>query len=1100
MKRSIAVLVVLLFFLTGPALAAQQGRLLRFPDVYGDKIVFVYAGDIWSVPTSGGLAERLTTHPGLELFPKFSPDGKTIAFTGQYDGNFNVYIMPSDGGEPTQLTFTPDIHHVSERMGPNNMVIEWYPDGEHILFLSRRSTFNDWFGRYFKVSIGGGLPEQLVLPKGGLASFSPDGNKIAYNRIFRNFRTWKHYKGGMAQDVWIYDFPNNTIKRVTDWVGTDTYPMWHGDVIYFGSDRGPEQRMNLYKYDIKTGQTTQLTHFKEYDVNWPSIGDKAIVFENGGYLYLLDLATEQVRKVDVLLPSENLYAKPRWVDASKSIRSFELSPKGKRALFEARGDIYTVPAKEGATRNLTRTSGVHEKYPTWSPDGKWILYVSDASGEDELYLRPQKGGKEIRLTRNGKVFRFQPVWSPDSKKIAFADKNHNLWVLDVPTRKITFVDSTIWWEIRDYRWSPDSRWLAYSKAGKNGFYTIYLWSVEDHKIRPVTTEFTNDYGPMFDPKGRYMYFISHRNINPILGEFDGDYANVKTAGIYLVTLQADSTSPFSPKSDEAPEKTEKKESPTSKKTAKEKKAKKTEETKPIRIDFEGITTRAVALPIKPANIAGLAVTADAVFYRTVPVRGMNGKLPGEQSALHRFDLKEKKDEVILSPVDGFDIAPTLDKLIYKSGRTYGIIDVGKGKKKVGDGKLDLSHMKVKIDPRQEWRQMFYEAWRLERDYFYNPKMNGVDWEAMKHRYEVLLPYVAHRYDLNYVIGEMLGELGNSHTYVGGGDYPEIEHTPVGFLGAELQLDPKTGYYRIAKIYPGANWKKQRRSPLTEPGVKAHVGDYILAVDGVELKAPTNPYSLLENKVGVNVELTLNSKPTLDGSWKTTVKPIASEFELHLLDWVENNRKKVEGATKGQVGYIYLSDMSSRGLNEFIEEFYPQIRKKGLIIDVRYNGGGFVDYLILERLRRVLVGMGMSRNAADHPIPENVFHGHLVAICNHYSASDGDIFPYYFQKYKLGPVIGTRTWGGVRGIRGYLRLLDGGYITVPEFSIYGLDSKWVIENHGVDPDIVVDNRPDLVVKGRDPQLEKAIEVIMGKIKKEPKTFPPRPPYMPPYPEQ
>ena len=1074
--------------------AEQEGRLLRFPDIYKNQIVFVYAGDLWEVNSSGGVARKLTSHPGLELFPKFSPDGNWIAFTGQYDGNMNVYAIPAEGGVPKQLTFTADVTHMPLRMGPNNQVIDWFPDGKHILFLSRQNTFNDWFGQLYKISLKGGLQQKLVLPKGGLTAFSPDGNKIAYNRIFRNFRTWKRYKGGMAQDIWLYDFKSNSSQRLTTYEGTDTYPMWHGNKIYFGSDRGPNQRINIYSYDLGSKQIRQITHFKEYDVNWPSIGGNTIVFENGGYLYTLNLSTESVKKLTIYVPGDRVEKRPHWENVKSYIHSYSLSPKGKRALFEARGDIFTIPAKRGNTRNLTESPGVHEKFPAWSPDGKWVAYVSDRTGEDEIYIQPQNGkGKVIRVTRDGCCFRFAPVWSPDSKKLAYADKNHRLFYVDITQKTPVLVDKAIEWEIRQYSWSPDSKWLTYAKPEKNHFYSIFLYSLTTKKISPITTDFTYDSTPVFDPEGKYLFFVSQRNYNAYLGNFDGNYAYLKTSGIYLVTLQADSLSPFAPKSDEAAIQKVKHQK------EKKKKSKKKEE-KILKIDLTGIQNRVVNIPIPSGNIGGLRASKGVIFYMTYPVSGLSGRMPGEKPGLHRYDLKKQKDSVLLSPISGYDLSADGSKLIIRTKAGYSIASAKAAKIQPSKEKLDLSKMRMKIDYTKEWRQMFNEAWRLERDYFYNPKMNGVDWKKIHDQYAVLLPYVANRFDLNYIIGEMIGELANSHTYVGGGEMAKIEHVSVGMLGADFQIDPKSNLYRIKKIYSGENWKKNVRSPLTEPGVDVKKGDYILAVNGKKLTGSKNIFELLENAADQSVTLLVNSKPSEAGAREVTVKPISSEYALHQHDWVVNNRKKVEQASGGKIGYIYLTDMSADGLNQFVKEFYPQIRKQGLIIDVRYNGGGFVDEMILERLRRVLVGMGMSRNADNGTIPERVFYGHMVCLDNAYSASDGDIFPYFFKKYKLGPVIGKRTWGGVRGIRGYTRLLDGGYVTIPEFSIYGLDSKWIIENHGVEPDIEVDNRPDLVVQGKDPQLETAIKYLLKKIKEEPRILPKRPPYLPAYPQR
>ncbi len=1078
-----------------------EGRLMRFPDIAKDKIIFVYAGDIYIVSEKGGIATKLTSGVGLELFPKFSPDGSKIAFTGQYDGNFNVYVMNVAGGEPKQLTFNPDVEPVSERMGPNNQVIEWFPDGKYILFRSRQNTYNTWFGHLFKVSIEGGIQQQLILPEGGLASFSPEGDKIAYNRIFRNFRTWKRYFGGLAQDIWIYDFKKNKSERITDWKGTDSFPMWYQNKIYFTSDRDKNLRLNIWSYDLRTKEFKQITFFKEYDVMWPSIGGDKIVFENGGYIYETDLNTEITRRVPIIIQSDNAQALTKWVKAEKFIKKMNISPDGKRVVLEARGDIFTVPVEKGSIRNLTRTSGFHEKNPAWSPDGQWIAYISDESGEEEIYIVNQKGDREpIRITTDGSVFRYELIWSPDSQKLLYSDKSLRLWYVDINKRKPVLIDKDKFWEIREYVWSPDSKWVAYAKYHENYSTSIYFYSLEAGKSELITSEFTNDYSPVFDPGGRYLYFISERHFNPALDVRDENFIYQKNAGIYLITLQKDISSPFAPSSDESePFKEE------------EKKDGKEEAKKGFRIDLEGIRERIVAFPIKGGNYGQLQANKGNIFYLSYPVRGLGGAYPGEKNILYRYNLEKRKEFALIEDVDNFVLSYDGKKILYRAEQKgiergqsqyiYGVISSDSEKTlSIGEGKLNLSGMKVKVNLKEEWVQMFKEVWRIERDFFYNPEMNGINWKEQYEKYFPLVSYVGTRYDLNYIFGEMLGELGNSHTYVQGGDYPEVEGVNVGMLGVDWELDEKTGYYRIKKIYKGDNSRDGYRSPLTEPNIRIKEGDYILAVNNKELKYPVNPYSLFENTVGENVELKVNSEANFNGARVIMVKPIGSEFNLRYLEWVDNNREKVEKASGGKIGYIYLPDMSEDGLNEFQRQFFPQIRKEGLIIDVRYNGGGFVDQMILERLRRILIGMGMSRNGGDTTIPYQVFHGYLVCLANQYSASDGDIFPYYFREYKLGPIIGMRTWGGVRGIRGYISLIDNGNITVPEFSIYGLESQWIIENYGVPPDIEVDNLPELVIQGKDPQLEKAIEYLMEKIKTAPKKLPPRPKYLPAFPPQ
>jgi tricorn protease len=1101
-----------------------EGRLMRFPDISRDQIVFSYGGDLWLLPRAGGVAHRITTHPGLELFPKFSPDGKWIAFTGQYDGNFNVYVIPAKGGEPRQLTFHPGGGALSERMGIHNEVITWTPDSQRIVFLSRRDTYNTWFGRLYSVPVEGGLPEALPLDKGGLTSYSPDGARIAYNRIFRNFRTWKRYQGGMVQDIWIYDFKTNHIEQMPheDW--TDTFPMWHGDTIYFDSDRGPEHRLNLYSYDLKTRQIRQLTHFTDFDVNWPSLGPDTIVFENGGYLHVFDLATGKEQKLTVYLPGDRDLARPHWTSVSKLITDFDLSPDGKRAVFTARGDVFTVPAKEGSIRNLTQTSGIREKYVAWSPDGRWIAYLSDRSGEDELYLMPQDGmSREVRITSDGKMFRLPPVWAPDSKKLLFADKDLRLFYVDIDEKKPVLIDHGKYFDIRDYVWSPDSKWVAYAKAEENGNRVLYLYSLADRKIAAATTDASDSWNPWFDPEGKYLYFLSNRDYNEVLGVYDFEFANPKAGRVYVTTLRSDQPSPFPPLSDEvavrtvpdvllpegAPKgKAQSQAKAESKEEPKEEAKAAPEAPKEFRIDLRGIQDRIVALPIPPGNLRNLGAAKDLVFYVTAQVQGLSGPLPGEPSALHVYDLKERKDHALMEKVDNYALSFDGKKLLYslpgsEGEHAYGIIDAKPPERephKAGDGALKLDAMRAQVDPRAEWKQIFYEVWRQERDYFFEPSMNGVDWAKERDKYAQLLPFVADRYDLTYVLGEMIGELSNSHTYVGGGDYPDLNPVNVGLLGADFEVDQQHGLYRFKKVYPGENWHSSLRSPLTEPGVGVKEGDYLLAVNGRSLRVPHNPYALFVNTANEAVTLTVNSKPSEDGARQVLVKPLAGDFGLHELNWIESNRRRVEQASGGRIGYVYLPDMGASGLNAFVKQYFPQIRKQGIIFDVRYNGGGFVDQLIFERLRRVLAGMTAARNFESGTIPDTVFYGHMACVTNRYAASDGDFFTYFFKVYKLGPVIGERTWGGVRGIRGYIPLMDGGYITRPEFALYGLDSQWLIENRGVDPDIVVDNRPDLVMKGQDPQLEKAIELLMKQIQEHPRKLPPRPPDLPAYPSK
>jgi tricorn protease len=1124
-SRKWLALFVVLISAAAAAQESQEGRLLLFPDIHKDKVAFVYGGDIWLASTSGGIARRITEHQGRELFPKFSPDGKWIAFTGQYDGNFNVYVMPSEGGQPRQLTFYQgSAQPLSDRMGVHDEVVTWTPDSKRIVFLTRRDASNGWIKRPYTVSVDGGLPEPLPMDEGGLLSYSSDGAKIAYNPIFRNFRPWKRYTGGLAQSITVYDLKNNTSFDVphTEW--TDTFPMWHGNTIYFSSDRGSEHKLNLYAYDIRSKQVEQLTHFDQWDVMWPSLGPDAIVFENAGYLYTFDFQSKQPKKLSISLPADRPQTLKHWDNVGRFITDFDIAPDGKRAVFSARGDVFTAPAKEGSIRNLTRTPGIREQKVSWSPDGRWIAYVSDRTGEDEIYIAPQDGlGKEQQITSGHKGFMFPPQWSPDSKKIAWADQKLNLWYIDTTEKKPVKVDQARYGEITNYYWSPDSKWIAYDKSGENQYSVIYLYSLANAKSTAATSSMNNSYNAIFDPDGKYLYYFSDRDFNEVLGNIDFEFANPKTTRVYVATLKKDEPSPFGVQSDEtevkksepSPMASDATDDPKTK-SGKEGKAgepekeaeKDKEKEKPVevRIDLDGIQDRVTALATGPAVMRTLAVGKGFVYYLTQPIQGLSGPIPGESSAIHAYDMKERKEKTLIENVQNFALSFDGSKILYegeggggRTAHTFGIIEAKAEQKKVGEGAISLAGMKSEIDPPAEWKQMFNEVWRQERDYFYEESMNGVDWQKTHDRYAQLLPYVADRYSLTYILGGLIGELSNSHTYVGGGDYPDLHSVNMGLLGVDFEVDQSSSMYRIKKIYPGENWNGELRSPLTEPGIKVKEGDFLLAVNGRPLRAPQDPYELFVNTANDVVTLTVNSKASEDGSHNVQVKPINDEYPLRELNMINTNRKKVDEATGGKVGYVYLPDMGDSGLNEFMKQYFPQIRKQGIIFDVRYNGGGFVDELIFERLRRIISSMDSARNWESGTRPGNTFYGSMACLTNHYAASDGDIFSYAFKKYGLGPLIGERTWGGVRGIRGNVPLMDGGYITRPEFALYGLDSKWIIENHGVQPDIVVENRPEEVVKGKDPQLERAIQEVMKAIQQNPKKLPPRPPDLPPYPQ-
>lgn len=1065
----------------GPALAQDEARLLRFPTIHGNQVVFTYAGNLYSVAGTGGVARKLTNHEGFEMFPRFSPDGKWIAFTGQYDGNTEVYVMPSEGGQPRRLTFTATLGRddVSDRMGPNNIVMGWQHDSKHIVFRSRMYAENPFLGQLFLVSIDGGLPEQLPLPRGGFCSYSPDDSKLAYNRVFREFRTWKRYRGGMADDIWIYDFKTKKTESLFSTPDQEIIPMWAGNKIYFLADRDPDKRMNLYVYDLATKQIRQLTHYRDFDIKFPSLGDKAIVYEQGGYLYRFDLATDKATRIPVRILDDALGGRASLVNVSKNITGFDLSPDGKRALFVARGELFTVPAQNGPTRNLTGTSGVHERNAEWSPDGKSIAYVSDATGEDEIYtIGPDGRGSPIQLTKGGDTYKYELSWSPDGKKIFWTDKRLRLQVVDVASKQVTLVAQAKAAEIRQAAWSPDSKWIAYAKPEEEGLERVYLYGLESGKSTAITDGWFSSSDPAFSVDGKYLFFVSARDFQPTFGQTEYNHIYQDMSRIYLVTLARDTESPFKPKSDEAGAEAPKPAAPPAKEGAKPAAV-------TFKVDLEGIKDRLVDVPVAPANYRGLSSVGNTLYY-------LRSTSKDPKSSLCLYDLAERK-ETVIGPVQSYSLAYDKKKMLVLRDGAYSIVDVPKAA--FGTlTPLNLSGLEMELDRRKEWNQIFHECWRQMRDFFYDPNLHGVDWLALRKKYEPLVAHVNHRADLTYIIGELIGELNVGHTYVGGGDMPQPRRIQTGLLGAELKRDPKTGYYQIVKILPGANWDKSLRSPLLEVGVGARQGDYIIAINGRPTNEMLNPYQALVNTAGKQVVLKLNHEPAEKGSREVTVVPTADEAKLYYNEWVQNNIKKVNDATGGRVGYIHVPDMMAPGLNEFVKLYYPQLRKKALIIDVRGNGGGNISPQLIERLRREIAMIAISRDTAPRPEPAGLMDGPMVCLINEFSASDGDLFPWRFRKYKLGKLVGKRTWGGVVGIRNSLPLLDGGDLRKPEFSRYDLEGKdWIIEGRGVEPDIVVDNDPAREYAGTDDQLNKAIEVILEDLKTKEKKVPPPPPY-------
>jgi len=1056
-------------------LDAQDGaRLLRFPAVHGNQLVFTYAGDLYTVATRGGVARKLTSHEGFEMFAHFSPDGKMLAFTAQYDGNTEVYVMPAEGGVPKRLTYTATLGRddISDRMGPNNIVMGWTPDGKQVIYRSRKQSFNDFVGQLYLVPVEGGLSAEVPLSTGGFCSYSPDGSQLAFNRVFREFRTWKYYGGGMADDIRIFDFTSGQVINITENPAQDIFPMWSGENIYFLSDR--DRRMNLFVYNIPTQQVRKLTNYSEYDVKFPSLGDNAIAYENGGYIYLFDLRTNQPSQIDIRIADDFLGGRDALKDAAKFIRSAEISPDGKRVVFSARGDIFTLPAENGITRNLTETSGVHERNGIWSPDGRYIAYLSDKSGEYEIYIEPQDGSEEaVPLTDSADTYKFTIKWSPDSKKLLWSDKKLRLMYVDIETREVVTVEKSKIWEYNEFDWSPDSRWIAYSDAMLNGFGKIVLFDTKTGDKTDVTGLWYNSGDPTFSRDGKYLLFVSDRDFNPIYSQTEWNHAYRNMSRIYMVVLNKETPNPFAPENDEVEIMDEKPAESPSKNNGKETKKQQEPDLPVTRIDTDGIQDRIIALPVRASNYWNLTAVDQKVYYN-------ESQFGGDGVYLRMYDLK-KKEETELGKGLQYAISFNGKKMLIVQGDKYGVTDLATSKINLTKF-MDLSEMKVYVRNDEEWKQIFDEAWRQMRDFFYVENMHGVDWPAMHEKYGAMLPYVNNRNDLNYLIGEMIAELNVGHSYVNGGDKPEPERIKTGLLGAKLTRDA-SGYYKIEKILKGQNWDNSLRSPLTEVGVNVSEGDFILAVDGKSTRTMEDIYTSLVGKADKEVELTVGRDTSLSKAKQVLVIPVADEAGLYYYNWVKGNIDYVSEKTNGEVGYIHIPDMGPGGLNEFVKYFYPQLAKKALIIDDRGNGGGNVSPMIIERLRREITRSNMVRNVeVPRFTPRQMMLGPMVLLINQYSASDGDLFPYSFRKHGLGKIIGTRTWGGVVGIRGSLPFIDGMDLRKPEFASYSSEeSEWIIEGVGVEPDIWVDNDPAQEYKGIDAQLDKAIEEILIDLK-------------------
>jgi tricorn protease len=1070
--------------------AFSQTKLLRFPDIYGDKVAFTYGGDLWTAPSTGGVATRLTAHPGMELFAKFSPDGKWIAFTGQYDGDEQVYVIPAAGGVPKQLTWYPAHGPMPPRWGYDNQVYGWTNDSKRVVFRSLRDSWTLGSTKLFTVSVDGGPSEALPMPESGAGAYSPDGGKMVYSQRSRDFRTEKRYGGGQANQLYIFDLASHDAKLITEGPRASRDPMWIGDKIYFNSDR--DGHFNLYSYDVKTAKTAQVTTSKQWDVRWPGTDRKdRVVYELNGELQALNLKNGKSTPIPITVPNDGVASRPSRVSAANLVENASLSPKGERALMAARGDIFTVPVEKGAARNLTKTSGAHDKWPRWSPDGSKIAFISDKSGEEEIWLAPQDGSAPAeQLTTGGKAMRYAPKWSADGKTIAFSDKDGGLYTLTVADKKVADVARSRRGEIRDYEWSPKGAFLAFSMPAANGFGEVYIWNAANGQMSKATDGNFDSGAPAWDPQGNYLYFISIHDFAPMISQVEYEYATNRGAGIFALALRKDVKNPFPAESDEVAITKEGEKKDDAKKDEAKKDEPKKEESKDLVIDFDGLAARVTRVPLEGANYGSLNAKTGYLLY-TVSPTPYNGRSADTKNSLRIYSLKDRKETTLLEDIGGASLSSDGSKLLVRQNGNWLVMDAtptgAAGKKTVSTAGLMVDRV-----PSEEWEQIFNEVWRRYRDYFYAPNMHGYDWEALRQQYKPWLKDVAHRSDLNYVISEMIAELTVQHAYIEGGDLQNPPRPRVALPGARFELDRAANRFRISRIFAGQNEEEIYRSPLTEVGVDAKVGDYVLAINGVDLTGADDPYRLLRNAADAPVELLLNAKPEKQGARKVSFKPVTDEFKLVYLDWVNTNRQMVDKLSGGRLGYVHVPDMGADGIREFIKWYYPQLKKDGLVVDVRANGGGNVSRMLIERLSRKPLATQFRRTVED-PIlyPDSVFLGPMVALLNENSSSDGDIFPAMFREAGLGPLIGKRSWGGVVGITNHGQLIDGATVNVPEFGFANLKGQWVIEGHGVDPDIEVENDPKSVLDGKDPQLERGVAELLKKLKEKPVAHPTRP---------
>ncbi len=1057
------------FLFLSLCICASSPILVQKPTVNRTHIVFSYAGDLWSVPREGGEAIHLTSGVGIETNPIFSPDGSQIAFQGEYDGNIDVYVMPADGGVPKRLTYHPGA----------DTPVGWTPDGKQIVFRSTRDSYSR-FSRLYTVAVDGGFPNEIDLPMAEAGAFSPDASRLAYLPIAPAFEAWKRYRGGRTTAIWIANLADAKIEKVPRENSNDFNPMWIDKRVYFLSDRnGP---FTLYYYDLATRKVVQAIRNDGFDIKSASAGPGAIVYEQFGSLHLYDLKNGQGKAVPVQISGDIASLRPTFEKVTSSIHAARISPTGARAIFEARGEILTAPAEKGDIRNLTNSPGVADRDPSWSPDGKLVAYFSDESGEYELHLRQQNGMGDVQKINLGNPpgFYYAPTWSPDSKKIAYTNERRELHYIDLEQKKPVRIESDYYQAPQmnlNPDWSPDSKWIAYTKLLKNHLRALYLYSLETGQSHQVSDGMSDAEFARFDKNGKYLYFTASTNLGLTTAWLDmSSEGHTVSRDVYVVVLRKDDSSPLAPESDEEKAAAADKDKKDAK-DAKDEKPKVPE----VRIDLENIDQRILALPIPGRDYISMDAGKTGTLFLSEEVSNP-GNESGPTATVYKFDLKTRKTEKFVDGIwPGFDVSSNGEKALYRHGNSW-IITGTAANPKAGEGALKLDAMEVRVDPKEEWKQMYREVWRIERDFFYDPGLHGLNLAAAEKKYEPYAESVASREDLNYVFEEMLGELTVGHLFVRGGDVAQAKKVSVGLLGADYKIE--NGRYRFVRVYNGENWNPQLKAPLTQPGVNVVVGEYLLAVNGKDLRPPDNVYAAFEDTAGKSVVIRVGPNPDGSGSREVTVVPVPNETSLRNLAWIEENRRKVDQLSGGRLAYVYLPNTAAGGFTNFNRYYFAQIGKEGAVIDERFNGGGQIAEYIVENLKRPLTNFFSTRYGEAFTTPQNQIFGPKAMIINEYAGSGGDAMPWLFRQRQVGPLIGKRTWGGLVGIFGFPALIDGGMVTAPNLAFWNLKGEWDVENHGVPPDIEVEFDPAAVRAGHDPQLEKAVEVLMADLKKHP----------------